>query len=74
MNDDDRVMYCTLLTNTSFHAERESDYTSKSKSVVTSVHTRKGNRIADLANITFTAASNRRVDHNSIAKWEEGQT
>ena len=71
MKNDDRVICCTLLTNITFLAERESDYTGKSKSVVTCVH-RKGNRIAHLANQTFlTAVSNRRVDHNGIGKWDD---
>ena len=72
MKNDDRVICCTRLTNITFLAARESEYTSKSKSVVTSVH-RKGNRIAHLANITLTAVSNRRVDRHGIEKWEEGQ-
>ena len=66
MKNVDRVICCTLLTNITFLAERESDeYTSKLKSEVMSVD-KSGYQIANLANITLTAVSNRGGDHSRI--------
>ena len=71
MKNDNRVICCTLLTNITFLAERESVYTGKLKSV-TSAERKSYREFIFGANVTLIV-SNRRFGHYGIAKLEESK-